>query len=1177
MELKDWISLNKLSCRFIGKKLLEIEDFGKFFILPDKEKIINAELLFELEDSELNMIEKFQCQYILFTFGERWYYTSTEKKINDKYGVFLGYRVKFNDFKYIGKAEQNLVVEDYTNLGIHSEYELLNGSHKAKDWAKKAKFIGCKTLGICDKSTLAGTLAFQMACTDSGIKPVFGMTVAVRTEVINNINMTYDLKLYVMDEVGWNNILKINKVVNVDNSEYRYIDEQDLFKYTNGLVAVFGKESLLYDIQDVKMFKKIVERYDSKEFVDIYFQIDTVEYVSDEQDLKHLNNLKFYVNNGYQYIKPILINDSYYLEQEEYELKQLLNGADNNKKVYPSSRDQYFKTLDDSFEKVLPFFEDKLLASGATFEDMFVQSISHASEVALNANFLIEIGQHKLPEFACDDPLSLFYELIAQGIEERLGDVEDIDEYLKRVEIECDVIVGAGFIHYFLILWDIIRYARENDIIVGVGRGSVGGSLIAYLLYITSIDPIKHDLLFERFLNKSRVSGERAKAADALPDIDIDFPSDKRDQIKDYMKDKYGIDYVCSIGTYGRLKLKSAMKDFARVKGMKFSYVNYITKIVDDQLDYEWDDLIMYALEKNNIDLYNFVQNNGQLCNNIKFVLGQAKTTSVHASAVIILPRVDKNGRQMDIFDWLPVRKIDGVLVSEWEGKYIDRAGFLKEDILGLSQLDKFRYMLDLIKKNHNKDVILDKIPLDDRLTYKLFQKGFNEDVFQFNSSGLKAFSRDVRPDCIEDLTAMNALYRPGPMESNAHKDFADIKHGKKKPVYDFGLKSVTEKTSGLYVYQEQIMQATVVLGGMTLVEADEIRTTIKKFDKVKLASYGEAFVKGAIKNGCPAKDAEKIWNKLLAFAGYGFNKSHSAAYAIIAYWSQYFKANYPLEFWTTALNYAKEEEVPDRLSELNKLPGKITVKPPDINNSDTFFTCDPETKSIYWSLSKIKGCGEKTVEVIINDRAQNGKYYSMEEFWQRVPKAKINKKIFQTLIFAGCFDEMEGITNIYERVFLLEKHCSWAGCEFPKDLDIDLIEKKYIWVMRQRDLIGYGEIDFVELLKMNRSTRRWELYYESGDDFLTKSGDWKEVVVCGILVSFTKRDSKNGPFFVLRIDSNNSTLFVTLWNDYYKEFSESLPEMVNRVIAIKCKKKLDTYKGINCAFSYDKTELQIL
>ena len=327
---------------------------------------------------------------------------------------------------------------------------------------------------------------------------------------------------------------------------------------------------------------------------------------------------------------------------------------------------------------------------------------------------------------------------------------------------------------------------------------------------------------------------------DSMPDIDCDFPTNHRDEVKDYIKEKYGYAYTCSVGAYTRMQLRTCLKDFGKIKGIPFDKMNRLTKDIDNQIEYSWQDLIMYATQSK--ELYKFVQEYPEIVHLCKFALLTCKAESMHASAVIIVPKTRENGEKVDLFEWMPVKSLGGVLVSEWEGKYIDKAGFLKEDILGLNQLDKFKNMLTLIEKNRGKKLDVTKIPLDDEEVFKLFRKGLCEDVFQFGTMGLMNYCRSVKPDNLEQLIAMTALFRPGPMESGAHQDFADIKNGKKKPHFDPFMDKITSVTSSLYIYQEQIMKATII-GGLSEVEADTIRTSIKKKDFKTLESFKKKFI----------------------------------------------------------------------------------------------------------------------------------------------------------------------------------------------------------------------------------------------------------------------------------------------------------------------------------------------
>lgn len=667
---------------------------------------------------------------------------------------------------------------------------------------------------------------------------------------------------------------------------------------------------------------------------------------------------------------------------------------------------------------------------------------------------------------------------------------------------------------------------------------------------------------------------------DQMPDIDVDFPTEYRDYVKEYIKAKYGYDYTCAIGTYTRMKLKTCIKDFGKVKGLPFELTNKLTKDIDDQIEYTWGDLIEYASKSK--ALFKFVQENPDIVHFTKYALLQPKAESVHPSAVIIVPKraVDGSNRKIDIWEWLPVKAIDGVLVSEWEGKYIDKSGFLKEDILGLSQLDKFKSIMELVKKNCGDEIVLNDIALDDDETFKYFRRGWNEDVFQFGTAGLMNYCRQVKPTTLEHLIAMTALFRPGPMELNAHQDFADIKNGKKKPKFDIGMEDITANTFGLYVFQEQIMQA-VILGGLTKVESDVLRTTIKKKDVKTLASFGDKFKSGyadylslkGVKD--VEKYADKVWEKLLAFSGYGFNKSHAAAYSIMSYWSQWLKVHYPLEFWTTSLQFAKESEIPYRLAELKKTGADVEIRPPDVNYSMKNFSCDGKNNRIFFSLTKIRGVGDVAVENIIATRDNGGEFFSLEEFLSRVP-SKVNKTVVKCLIVAGAFDLIENITNERDRKKLLKKYLESKNEPLPEMYQVADSNTNAFWILEQKRLTGFGEVDYESMIKDSIPNKRIASLYVSDSDFLITK-DNTEVTIAGKLIYYQTKDIKSGTMCTLNVDCNNTIIPVLVWPDAFEKFDEDVEKLKGRVIAVNGNVSKDKFKNEKKLYSNNKTKLYVI
>lgn len=1172
-NLLKWIQINKLTVSEVIENdldIINIDGVGKFLYLkPFDGKIINEDFTFEVSDTEFDCLQNREVDYILFEFGEKFYYSAIQEDRN-RYNEII-YKPEFNDFKYLGKINEPFIAE-FAHLGIHTEYELLNGSGDCELWATKGKFLNCKALGICDKNTLAGTLAFQTACLNKGIQFIIGETISVaRNYSPEKQNQEiFDLKLYVLNNTGWQNLLLINKMINVDYEGF--IPDNVLSNLGKGLCCVIPKESEFnHEIKNKRKALQLIKQYKTA-FDDVYYQIDTLEYTSQQLFKRHLENLDEYIGFYKKFLKPITINDSYYLDKEQCELKTLLNKI--SKKANPESKDQYFKTV----EQTLNSYQEWILDVEPLFNTIMA-GIMNTIVFSKKVKFKINTGDRKLPKFKVKDVEGLFFEQLEIGINERLKHVppKQLAKYLDRIETECSVIVPNGLCDYFMILWDVVKWGRENDINVGPGRGSVCGSLVAYCLYITDVDPIKYNLLFERFLNEARVSGERAKSSDSLPDIDIDFPAEYRDIVKEYIKNRYGYNHTCVIGSFTRMKLKTCLKDFAKEEGLSFSYTNRLTKDINDQIEYTWGDLFKYANQSKT--LYKFVQEYPDLVHNIKYALQMPKAQSIHPSAIVIVPDKDEKGNEMNVWDWLPVKLVDGMLVSEWEGKYIDKSGFLKEDILGLSQLDKFKNILKLIKENLNEQIILNDIPLDDEEVFKYFRRGWNEDVFQFGTAGMMNYCRQVKPDNIEHLIAMTALFRPGPMDVNAHETFADIKNSKKRLSFDFGMEEITKDTYGLYIYQEQIMKA-VVIGGLTEVEADILRTTIKKKDAATLSSYGEKFKSGYItllkQNGIERAEeyAESVWQKLLAFSGYGFNRSHAAAYSIMSYWSQWFKVNYPLEFWTTSLQFSSEAEIPYRLAEIKKTGVEIEIRPPDINFSDINFTCDVKNQRIFFSLLKIKGVGEVAVRNIIETRQSGGKFFSLEEFVSRVP-SKVNKSVIRCLIVAGAFDLIENIKNPRDRKRLLEEYYESRGETIDEEYQVEDSTTNAFWILQQKALTGFGEIDYETMIRDAIPNKTIAKKYVNDSEFLiAKLGT--EVTIAGKLIYYREKEIKTGTMCTLNIDCNNTIIPVLLWPDAYERI-ENVAELKGCTVAINGIVEKDKFKNERKLKSTFATRLYII
>lgn len=1161
--------------------IIAIEGVGDFLYLhpDDKGKIIDQRFSFAVTGAEFDALYDGVVKYILFEFGGKFYYSNI-KKDHLRLDKSVVFRPEFRDFKYLGTATAEELVP-FVHLGVHSEYEFLNGSSNCEEWAAKAKFNGMKALGICDRNTLAGTLAFQTACLNNGLKPIIGetVTVACNYDPAADVQETFALKLYVTSPEGWRNLLLVNKAINVDYQGF--IPSEELYKLGRGLICVIPPDSELnYFKSDAERCKALLEAYHTA-FDQVYYQIDTVEFESEALFRAHLEAIDTYIcrcrkMKAYRQTLPIVINDSYYLDREEAPLKALLNKVAGV--VNAESSTQYFKN---SKETILAY--EEWMDVAAPLYEKIIDGMTLTATLTDTIEFKIPTGIRHLPKykFVKTTVEDAFFEKLEQGVQERLvGKVDDLDKYMNELEKECAIIVPNGLCDYFMILWDIMNWCREQGIMTGSGRGSVCGSLIAYCLYITDVDPLKYDLMFERFLNATRVSGERAKSSDSLPDVDADFPVAFRDTVKAYMSKRYGVNHVCSVGTYTRMKLKTCLKDFGKVMGVPFAVMNKLTKDIDDQIEYTWGDLFNYAATSR--ELFRFVQDHPELVHMTKYALTQCKTSSIHPSAVIVVPQEDEDGNPIDLFGWMPMKKMGDVLVSEWEGKYVDKSGFLKEDILGLNQLDKFSSIIKLIAKNRREQIDVNTIPFNDEEVYRYFQRGWCEDVFQFGAMGLMNYCREAKPQSLDDLIAMTALFRPGPMDVKAHETFVDIKNGRKKPKFDPGMEDITRDTYSLYTYQEQIMKAMVV-GGLTPIESDECRTYIKKKNHTALAQFKEKFVNGysnlikskGVVEKRAVEQASEVWEKMLAFASYGFNKSHAVAYTMMSYWSQWFKVNYPLEFWTTSLQYAsKEADIPYRLVEMKKTGVDIEVRPPDINFSGDTFTCDPETNRIFFSLGKVKGVGDRALALLKQMKAEHGEVFSFEDFITSVPTG-VNRTVVLRLITAGAFDLVEGVRNPRQRLDIVKQYLERRGEELPEEFATPDAHTNAWWVFKQREITGYGEVDYTRMLNEYGLGKRMIRLYVTAPEF-EKKNEGDEVCIVGRVNNVFERQTKRGDTYgVLQVEINSLIVQVTLWADFWKYQPETEATLLNRVVAVSG--RVNFFAGKKVIQSCPSTRLEIL
>jgi len=690
------------------------------------------------------------------------------------------------------------------------------------------------------------------------------------------------------------------------------------------------------------------------------------------------------------------------------------------------------------------------------------------------------------------------------------------------------------------------------------------------------------------FVNKGLVSGGHA----SLPDIDVDYASDRRQEIKEYLEERYntaGRRRVFSAGTFTTMQLKAALKDVARVHRVPHGTVNYITAMLDDGTD--WTGLFRQAAV--NKKLKDFIQTYPEVIEEVRLVLGQPKAASIHASAIIVTPET-RNGKPAECFDFLPIREMDGVLVSEFDGYSVDEIGLLKEDVLATKELAKLNSIIGLVNEHYGQSLSIERITgreLEDEKTYRLLSEGNTQNVFQFSSPGITRFIQDVRPDCIEDMIAINALYRPATLDIGATEDYIRFRRGEVAPVYNYGCYEATNNTFGIMVYQEQFMSVAHTLGGFDLGKTDLLRKAIGKKKADLMATLKADFIAGAVRNGCPDYEAEEIWHKIEVAGKYSFNRSHAAAYALTAYCGAWLKANYPSAFYTVALQWADDKEIPSLMAEMERCSAAKIV-PPDINRSGVEFFTDYATDEIFWSLTRIRQVGIKTVEYIVSERTR-GKFECIENFIHRIfryklkkycywedpdnpdeaVKVPVNARHIKNMILAGCFDRIENVRAVTERYAVLERAAKELGFSLSdKDFPAEMRDKHYFWSQQQIAVSGIGSIDYRRIFDSSeaRQTVRGKASYLSLEEVSRDENDGRRAAVCATVVDVAEhsyKDRETGQrkrFARLTLSQNNHLTECVCWNDYYIAHRTEILSLKGKVVILTAMIRYSDYNGCN-------------
>ena len=874
----------------------------------------------------------------------------------------------------------------FVHLHGHSEYSLLDGACRIGEMAELAAEQGMPALAITDHGNLFGVIEHYRACQDAGIKPIIGCEVYVaidsrhlRQAARGLTHASNHLVLLAKNVTGYRNLTKLVSKGYLEGYYYNpRIDKELLREHAEGLICmsacIGGEIPHLIQREGLAAAEKV-----AREFMDIFgddYYLEIQRHDIDPEAKVNDGLLKLHRKLG---VPLVATNDFHFLRATDHDAHDALICIQTGKTVDEKNR--------------LCYPDGLYMKSPEEMQTLFADlpdALERTLEIADKCDVEFEFGKTYMPDFpipasyaSSDDYLT---QLAQEGLERRYGTVDPAVQ--ERLDYELSVITSQDFSGYFLIVWDLVNYARQEGISVGPGRGSAAGCLASYCLGITNIDPIKYDLIFERFLNPERIEP---------PDIDIDFDDTRRDEVLRYVVDKYGEDNVSQVITFGTMRAKAVVRDVGRVLGMPFGEVDRIAKLVPTELKITLDKAIERVPELRQVAQAD--GDEGKLIEYARKLEGTARHSSVHACAVIIAPG--------ELTDYVPLYRApkDGTITTQFVGETCMDIGLLKMDILGLTMLSLVNEAVRLIHLKE-PDFDLEAIPWDDRDTFDLFGRGETIGVFQFESAGMREYLVKLKPDTIEDIIAMNALYRPGPMDNIP--TFIARKRGEEPVSYDHPkLESILEPTYGIMVYQEQVMRIAQELAGFTLGQADILRKAMGKKKPEEMAKVKKDFVVGCVTHEVERALANKLFGEIEIFAGYAFNKSHAACYAEGAYKNAYLKANYPQEYMAASLTIERgnTDRLTILLDECQRMG--IRVMPPDVNQSTLNFT--PTDEGIRYGLSAVKNVGEGAAQSMVDTRIADGSFATLFEFCERIDLRAVNRRVVESLIAAGALDGLEG------------------------------------------------------------------------------------------------------------------------------------------------------------------------
>lgn len=1041
--IKEWLTINKINAKVIGKDLLMYDVEGQ---VKEELRIMQKPSPSDITNPLLSFV---------FVTGE-WVY----KKCGEKISLLIGNYLKEEGERGFGY------------FGVKSLLEIGGSVTSYDEYADKLASLGYKVASTCE-NTLGGSILFQIACKAKGIKPIIGYQIP---------SIFGSVCLMPKNDEGYSQCLHINNEMKIKSRGF----EKELLAHAKDCFVIF-------------LVGFNFEKFGSiPEGLECFCQF---RELASELELKWAKTSPF---------KRVLFQGANCLSDS------FKTNAVNIGLVH-------------GFENTpLPIRTDCL--SGYS-EELAKECLENNKHISDNCNFSINLDLIKLPKLKgvedsyktlrgiCDTEMVNFFSDKSE---------EEYAKYSQRLEHELDTINRGGFCDYFLIFSKLCRTALDRGIYIGHGRGSVCGSLVAYLCKIHMIDPLKYGLVFERFLNEARFK--------SMPDIDLDIEGLRRSDVIDILREEFGKDNVANIGSYGVLKAKNAIKTSARFLGINIKEVDFEKdyKKTKKKSDFVDDDLVMsiYNVYQNNAKFREFSKANGRVLNLALSIFGGVSNKGVHASGVII-----SNSKISDI---MPIHDANGVYVTDFEKTSLDSANYAKLDILGLECLDKFRFMTNKLS-SRGVNVDLYKIPIDNPKVYELIKTRSLVDVFQLSSSLQSKFVYESKACCIDDLAVSNAVLRPAPMKSKAHEQYIEIKNGGVEELYDYQMEDITFDTRGLWLYQEQVMNAYCKITGKSLTEADSFRKYISKVKGNKNIKGGEvyevAFKEGYKKLNATDKQIQLLWDKLIAFSAYGFNKSHAIAYSTMGYLCMYFKRFYPNEFYLSALTFAKDSEICSIVDEASLNSNKINI--PDINKSSGSFTY--ANGNVYFGLSSVKGVGMVALEEILSKRDRP--YQGFGDFVARVEKSKVNSGVLYALIFSGAFDEVEGVDRINKIHSRSELACQY-GIKLPKE---DL--KK-----TQSDLLGVNLFSFSDLCSDVDGARIYNYMAIS-----EKGMRGVRAAVCGLVTLAKEGITKTGKrFLTLHLRTDGGIVKTMVWQKDLERFEEFFQE--GKIIAYNGYIKEDTF-----------------